>query len=385
MKVIENTLEKLATHQSKYNKQFLIGALVLTFLLALCAPMLEIETDLNEGLPQDLPIFVLNDKVSDSFGGQDAVVIITQIDFTKDDPNGIKDIRNPETISFVQELEEKLSEDSNIGSIMSVNSYLQGAKFQTQEQLKSFLEMVPDANMFFSKDYTSTIIYVTSDVGSSPKKIDELTNSINEKIELTSQIPGTKTYITGTPLLNSTLGDLLLKDAAVTILFASLFILILLFILKKSFLKGTVIFLPLFISLIWTIGILGLLGIKLTIGTAGLGAMILGLGVEYSTFIFVRYLEERDKGKSQEKSLIDSVPKVGQAVVGSGITTLIGFLALTLSAIPVLRELGLTLAIGIFSTLVSTLIISPVIFTKIEKMHLNKLEKKRKNVFTNNH
>ncbi len=383
MDFIKQLLEKISHTQTHHKKSILIITIIVTLILLLGFSQIYMQTDMMEEMPQDLPIFQLNDKITDAFGGEDIIVIITQLDSSNEDISGIKDIRDPKTINFIQELENKLSKESNINSVMSINAYLRDTPITTKEQLIQFLELVPDTNNFFSDDYTIIITYVTTNVGSNQAKIDSLVNTINQNIELVSKVPGTKNYVTGSPVLSSTLGGLMLTDALFTILIALILIFVLLIILKKSVIKATIVIIPLILGLIWTIGLLGYLHIPITMATAGLGAMILGLGVEYSIFVFTRYIEERDKGKSQEESLKISLPSVGQAILGSSLTTLMGFLALTLSAIPMLQKLGLTLAIGIFGILIATIIVSPVIFIMFEDRHLLSLKKSKRNHFTN--
>jgi len=58
---------------------------------------------------------------------------------------------------------------------------------------------------------------------------------------------------------------------------------------------GAATFAPLFLGLLWTLGAMGLLGIPLTIATIALGSMLLGLGVEYGSFISERIAEETKK------------------------------------------------------------------------------------------
>jgi len=383
MDFIKKLLEKISHTQTHHKKSILTIAIVVTLFLSFGFAQIYMQTDMMEEMPQDLPIFILNDKITNVFGGDEMVVIITQLDTISDDVDGIKDIRNPQTIKFIQELEYKLLQETDIDSVISINTYLRGTTVTTQEQLISFLTLVPAANNFFSEDYMTMITYIKTDVGSNQDKLDSLVEIINQDMDLVSNVPGAKNYITGTPVLNSTLGSLMLTDALYTISIALILIFILLIILKKSLIKAIIVTIPLILGLIWTVGILGYLNIPITMATAGIGAMILGLGVEYSIFVFTRYIEERDKGKTPEESLKISTPSVGQAIIGSSLTTLMGFLALTLSTIPMLQKLGLTLAIGIFSILIATIVVSPVIFMMIEKKHILGLKKTKRNHFTN--
>jgi hypothetical protein len=58
---------------------------------------------------------------------------------------------------------------------------------------------------------------------------------------------------------------------------------------------------------------------------------------------------------------------VGIGILGSATTTIVGFLALTLSVMPMLQHLGLSLALGIFYCLLAALFIEPVFIIKMEE------------------
>jgi predicted RND superfamily exporter protein len=204
-------------------------------------------------------------------------------------------------------------------------------------------------------------MYIRADVGSSEAKIKSLAKLVEDNLDTVPGIPGVKVSLTGNPPMRAIIGTLLSHDAFYTLSLAAIIILLLLFVMERSITKGLLVFAPLLIGLIWTLGALGWLGIPLSIATAGLGAMILGLGVEYGVFMLTRYKEERDKGTNQEKSLLAAVPSVGGAIFGSGMTTVVGFLALTLSTLPMMQKLGLSLALGIGCTLISAVFVAPVI------------------------
>ena len=135
------------------------------------------------------------------------------------------------------------------------------------------------------------------------------------------------------------------------------------------------VFNPLIFGLIWTLGTMGWFGLPLSMVTAGVGAMILGLGVEYSVFLVSRYEEERENGASQEDSISTALEEVGTPIIGSSTTTIIGFLALTMSAMPMLRDLGLTLAIGIFYSVLASLLVNPA-FIVLQENTVEKVIKK---------
>jgi len=204
------------------------------------------------------------------------------------------------------------------------------------------------------------LMYVTADLGSGEEKILSFNRFIDEQISYTPHPPGIKFRVTGSPILRVTIFDLLKRDAVFTLIVAAILILLLLFVMQRSFTHGFLIFIPLSLGLIWTMGTLGWLGITLSIATVGLSSMILGLGVEYGVFVVSRYKEERAKKISQLDSMKTTVHGIGTAVIGSGLTTMVGFGVLSFTTMPMIQHFGQTLALGIAYCLLAALFANPV-------------------------
>lgn len=385
---LESSLKKLAYFQKKYAIIIFILVLLITAFLSVGLTKIAVESDIEKGMPQDLPIFKIDKKINDKFGGQDIILVVVQLDYDSDVSDVPVDIRDPKIIKFLIKLEKNLQDEDMIDSVQSIGSvFNQFGEPQSLEQVKSVLEMVPDSNMFFNKDYSITLLIISSDIGSSEEKVKELNDLILKNIKHSQKPVGVKTSITGTSPMKATLMELIIHDAVFTLLIAAVIILILLIIMEKSFTKSILIFFPLILGIIWTLGTMGWLNIKLSISTVSIGAMILGLGVEYGTFLVTRYKEER-KSKDQLNSLQIAVSGVGSSIIGSGLTTIVGFLALTLSIMPMMRDLGLTLALGIGFCLIIAVFANPSMITleeNFEKWLINyKHKKNSKKINENN-
>jgi len=358
---LESSLMKLASFQKKNALAIFVLVLVITLFLGIGLTKFAIESDIEKEMPQDLPIFKINDEISDKFGGQDVVLVVVQLDKESDDKEAPVDIRDPRIIKFLMELENNLKQEDLIENVQSVGTiFNQFGEPQSLEQVRTILSQVPSSEMFFNKDYSITLLYISTDVGSSEDKVKELTEIVSEKIETSMKPVGIKTLITGTPPMMVTLLDLIVRDAAFTLVIAALLILVLLIIMEKSFTKAILVFFPLILGITWTLGTMGWLDIKLSIATAGIGAMILGLGVEYGIFLVTRYKEKREN-HNQADSLQIAVSGVGSSILGSGLTTVVGFLSLTFSVMPMLRDLGITLALGIGFSLFIAIFATPSI------------------------
>jgi predicted RND superfamily exporter protein len=197
------------------------------------------------------------------------------------------------------------------------------------------------------------------------KNIREATDVIDENIEQSPKYPGIDVETTGLPVMRSVLSDVLISDTVSIIAIASLLIWILLMVVR-GIAYGTATFAPLFVGLLWAMGAMGLLGIPMTIATIAIGSMLLGLGVEYGSFIAERIVEETEE-QGMEDGIMTAVPNTGRAILGSSTTDLVGFLALLLASISFMRDLGLTLALGEGLTLAAALLLTPALIVKYER------------------
>jgi predicted RND superfamily exporter protein len=359
MDLLQRSLIKLAEIQKKHARSLAVLVIIFTIILGIGLKDLTINSDFRKEMPKQLPIFALNDRIADKFGGEDMVVIAVQIDDSVDLKNAVRDIRDPRVIQSLIFLDEELRNEATIISVASPASLFRGKEPVTPQEITKTLNN-PQANAFFSRNFKMALMYITADIGSGEEQIQNFDKLLQNRIDHTPKPPGVKFGITGGPTLRMTIFDLLKSDAVFTLLVAAGIILLLLFVMEGSYTQGILVFAPLSLGLIWTMGTLGWLGIPLSVATVGLSSMILGLGVEYGVFVLSRYNEERAKNNSQLDSMKTTVFGIGSAVIGSGLTTIVGFGVLSFSSVPMIQHLGQTLALGIAFCLLAALFVNPV-------------------------
>lgn len=364
--ILEKNLKKLALMQREYTRIFAVSFLIITIVLGIGLKDLSINSDIRKEMPLELPIYKLNDRVSDKFGGADTVVIAVQLDESVNSKSAVRDIRDPRVIQSLIFLDEALRSENDVTSVTSPASLFRGKETVSPEEITEKLRNTPQASMFFSSDRRTALMFIAADIGSGEEKIQSFSRLIQEQIEYTPKPPGVKFSITGQPILRLTIFDLLKRDAVFTLMVAAGLIFLLLIAMQRSFTQALLIFFPLSTGLIWTMGTLGWLGIPLSIATVALSSMLLGLGVEYGVFVVSRYKEERDKNFSQLDSLKTTVHGIGTAVIGSGLTTIVGFGVLSFATMPMIQHLGQTLALGIAFCLLAALFVNPVLILLAE-------------------
>ncbi len=360
MDPLQKALVRLAEIQRKHAKLLAVFFVFITIVLGIGLTNLTINSDFRSEMPKQLPIFSLNDRISDKFGGQDTVIIAVEIDDSVDLKSAVRDIRDPRVIQSLIFLDGELRNEPTVTSVASPASFFRGNPQVTPQQITATLSS-PQADAFFSRNYKMTLMSVTADIGGGEDQIQNFDELIQKYIDYTPKPPGVKFGITGGPILRMTIFDLLKSDAVFTLIVAAVIILTLLFVMQRSFTKGILVFTPLSLGLIWTMGTLGWLGIPLSVATVGLSSMILGLGVEYGVFMLSRYNEERVKRNTQLDSLRTTVRGIGSAIIGSGLTVIVGFGVLSLATVPMIQHLGETLALGIAFCLLAALFVNPVL------------------------
>ncbi len=114
-------------------------------------------------------------------------------------------------------------------------------------------------------------------------------------------------------------------------------------------------FLPMFISWVWILGIMGLTGIEFNIINIIVSTLIFGLGDDYSIFIMDGMLQEYKTGKKNLSSFKSSI-------ILSAVTTLTGLGVLIFARHPALRSIAVISVTGILCVVVISQICIPLLF-----------------------
>jgi len=118
---------------------------------------------------------------------------------------------------------------------------------------------------------------------------------------------------------------------------------------------GIITFIPLLVSWVFTLGIMGLLGIRFNIFNIIISTFIFGLGIDYAIFCMRGLLQEYQYGRQKLISYKTSI-------LLSGITTIVGVGVLIFAKHPALQSIAISAIIGIFSVVFITYTLLPRLF-----------------------
>jgi 1-acyl-sn-glycerol-3-phosphate acyltransferase len=124
-------------------------------------------------------------------------------------------------------------------------------------------------------------------------------------------------------------------------------------------------FIPMAISWIWILGLMGLFGIQFNIVNIIISALIFGLGDDYSLFIMDGLLQEYKTGKKNLSSYKSSI-------FLSAITTISGLGVLIFAKHPALKSIAAISIIGIICVVVMSQILIPFLFNILIKKRADK-------------
>lgn len=117
----------------------------------------------------------------------------------------------------------------------------------------------------------------------------------------------------------------------------------------------------LFIAMVWTFGLAGILGWKLDLVAGMVPILILGLGIDFSFHVLMEYRERFESGEAPKSAVILVISTVGVALFLAMITTVVGFLSNGISEIPSMRHFGVLSAFSIFAVFLLNLTLVPAL------------------------
>jgi len=332
--------------------------------------------------PKDEEVIRTMNIVRDEFGGADSLMIVIEIDEGSDNKNAIMDIRDPRVIRYAETLEHACGKLDKVIGVQSVADILRaennGNLPNSLATTKSILEKSPLASQFVSSDYKTMLIRISlADVEGIE---EEITDEVQKTIDEYPPPLGIKVALTGMPAITKTIRAQIKPDMKRTsrISFMAIFIIVLL--LFRSLKYGLLPLLGVALGTIWTNGTLGLLGIKIKPVTSGATSMVLGIGIDFGIQVVNRFRLELEgvfgEKLEPEEAITETLARVIKPMGTTTLAALIGFRAMNLGRLTVMKDLGNMMCLGIVMCMLSALTLIPSLLIITEKMKRRRRSKK---------
>lgn len=341
---------------------------IVTLILAVQAAQLRIDTDFEGSLPQHLESIRNQHLLEDAFHEPERFFVLVRLNTDDTFHQRVSDIRDAALLEKLYELETLLEGDPEITGVFGPSDLVVQSFGGIPADQQAINAVLADAGSLISRDYAFTFLSIDATINTDDESILGFVEAVEKDIESIG-FPGSVVLsVTGPPLVQTTIFTLLLEDMVTTMALAGVIILLILIVGYRSPIKGSVAMTLLLLAVIWTGGTMQLLSIPLSVITVMVGAMIIGIGIDYTIHVMNRYAEERGKGKGKESSAGVAINRVGKAILGTSATTIVSFLSQAGSGVPFLTDMGIALSLGIFYAMMTALFVLPALIVAEERL-----------------
>ena len=319
---LEKFYQKIVDHP----KLILVIYCVLFILCAMGKQFVAINYDMNDYLPADAPSTVALDTMNEEFEGgiPNARVMIGNVSV-------------PEALQYKAKI-EAIDGVSGVTWLDDAVSVTVPLEMQDPDTVETYYK---DGNALYS---------VTID---EDKRI-EAVNAIRALI-------GEENQMTGSAVSTATATQSTVHEISKIAVFAVIFVIIVLLITTTSWLEPFIVLLGLGVAIVINAGSNLLFGEISFVTNAAGNILQLAVSLDYSVFLLHRFTECREHHENAKDAMVEALCMSTSSILSSGLTTVIGFLALCLMQFEIGPDLGRALAKGIAISLVTVFTFMPVV------------------------
>ena len=329
-------MKKFADFISKKYLFILIIGLILLIPAAIGFMNTRINYDILVYLPKNVDTIKGQKILTEDFGiGSYAFVMVDMKDSYK-----------------VLKLEDKIKEIDNVNKVFSIADVL-GTTIPK--------EMLPDEVLEKLYDKDTSIILVTFKGTTSEDSTIQAVRDLREVVEDSNNIS------TMTGLVVDTM-DLSEEEIIVYVVIAVLLCLTILTITTNSYIIPFLLLGNIGIAILYNMGSNLILG-EISYITKAIAAVLqLGVTTDFSIFLYHKYEQAKLKEKNTEKAMSFAIVETLKSVIGSSLTTFVGFLALCTMDLTLGTDIGLVMAKGVLMGLICVLTIFPALLLVFDKL-----------------
>lgn len=303
-------------------------------------PLVLVNYDMNDYLPKDSSSTVSLEVMEKEFDGgiPNARVMI-------------KDITIPEALEY----KEKIEKIQGVTEVMWLDNAI---------DITTPLEIM---------DTDTTRKYYKDNAALFTVSIEE--NSRIEAVNSIRELIGEDNGMTGSAVSTAMATQSTVTEVSKIAVIAVIFVFIVLLFTTNSWIEPFIVLIGMGVAIIINAGS-NLIFKEVSFVTNAAGNILqLAVSLDYSIFLIHRFMECRRETTDAKEAMIMALTKSTSSILASGLTTVIGFLALALMQFRIGPDLGLALAKGIGISLISVFVFMPTLILSTYKL-LEKTEHK---------
>ena len=322
--------------------------------------------------------------VNKNFGGTSSVNIIL-------DSEEYDTFKDPEVLRLMDEMQTGALALPKVGDALSLTTYLKRLHFSMNAEDPAF-DAIPDSSDMVAQ---YLLLYeMSGDPENLWKVVDVDYMGANVTIQIKSDdtltIKGVVDYVdtwapefaqlgisiryAGSGYKSLVFSDLILQGQISSLGLSVLIVFVLVAFLFRSLLLGAIATIPILISIMVNFGLMGLLGVPLTISTAIISSIAVGIGVDYAIHFITQYREAYKALGTEERAARFAMGHTGRAISLNAGIVISGFMVMVFSVFPPNRQIGLLVSLNMITALVATI---TIMFLVLRKSSLRILKEKK--------
>ena len=268
--------------------------------------------------------------------------------------------------------------------------------FDNSKQLESFFRLAPiigvpknekefllsptSIHTFLRFDDQNNVYFMRQQVGipgtGNFETIVAAYEQLNEDIDIFRNIENDILFdygITGSPFIRESQTSAATDSLRKSIPVAAIGALILLLIVTRSIFYSLVTVFPLLLIVVWLYAIMYAFGFGLNFVTATIGAVSIGVGLDFSIHMTERFKQELKLQKNEKDAIRVSMRGTGLALLGAGASSISGFSILSFAPMPLFATYGILSAFMITFAMLASVLIVPSLLLIVRKLEKGKL------------
>jgi len=165
-------------------------------------------------------------------------------------------------------------------------------------------------------------------------------------------------HVTGLPVMHRGLSASATSNQVKSLILALMLVILIMTFYSRSFLGGLLVASPTMLTLLVIYGGMGLIGVRLDIGTAMLASLILGAGVDYAVHLVSSW--EAPAEAPLREAASRAAERSGPSIWTNAITVALGFFVLTLGEAKPLKNVGGLTAAAMIVAALATFLAIPI-------------------------
>lgn len=327
-----------------------VGALIVALV---GASLITMETGMDTYVDKNTDRGMLLSKYTDTFQS-DSIMVLIEAD----------EVLSPEVLAYVDQLESEFRPQRYITEVSSIADLLRqtnGGTLPTSyaevrqgmDRLPASLtsRMVPSPSLMF--------IVVGLEPGLSQDSQFSLLDNMNSVIRVSDRPAGVTVTVTGEAAFGQQMMAEMETSMGILLLAAMILMVVAVGILFGQVRYRLLSVVIVAAGVLFTFGIMGLSGMKISMVVIGAFPILIGIGIDYAIQFHSRFDEEARKSSIPE-AVKTTLTRAGPSVLYAMLATAMGFIALWISPVPMIREFGIVCVIGLFSCYLAALIIVPL-------------------------